>query len=143
MNTEAPSRRRFVIGGLVAAGLAGCDGAGSGLVKVAAEKKAPPLTQGEVGRWETLLGQTFTITGESGKAVATLTAIKRGVSDAGRPPELGRDLPFYVFFEMDARMAPVGDKTYQVSHSSTGAFDLFVGLSTEQNGKAVFNALLN
>lgn len=144
MNTS--SRRKFVIGGLATAaavGLAGCDGGGSGQMKAPAVSLAPPLTLGEVDRWEKLLGETFVITAEVGKTVAKLTAIQRGTQDPGRPPELGRALPFYVYFETDLRLVPEGGKTYQVSHSSTGAFDLFVGRSPEQDGKGVFHALLN
>ncbi len=142
MNTKATSRRKFVIGGLAAAGLAGCDGAGSGLVKVAAAK-GEPLTKGAADRWDTLLGETFVITGEAGKTLAKLTSIERGVADAGRPAGLERQQPFYVFFETEARLVPLGGKTYQISHNSTGAFDLFVGQSSEIGGKGVFNALLN
>lgn len=147
MKMKGASRREFVIGGLAttaAIGLAGCDGAaGPGQVVTPAATLAPPLTKGEADRWEGLLGDSFVITGESGKIIAKLTAVERIPADPGRPSDLARSVPFFVHFESDARLAPEGGKTYQISHSSTGVFDLFLGHAAERGGKGLFLALLN
>ena len=143
------SRRRFVVGGLAViagAAVAGCDGAGqSGSVVVptaGATPAGPPLTASEASEWDKLVGTSFQISTPTGKVVATLASLER-IADASRPTALGRQQPFYASFQMDARQAPVGGKTYRISHATKGDFDLFLGMSSEVQGKGVLSALLN
>lgn len=143
------SRRRFVVGGLVVvagAGVAGCGGGGgSGSVvapATSATPSGPPLVASEAGEWAKLVGTSFQISTSTGKVPAVLTALER-ITDASRPTSLGRQQPFYAVFQMDARQAPVGGETYQLSHASKGNFDLFLGMSSEIQGKGVLTALLN
>jgi hypothetical protein len=142
------SRRRFVVGGLVAvagAGLAGCSGGGSGSVVTPtadATPSGPALTASEVSEWDKLVGTAFTITTDTGKVAAVLASLER-IVDASRPADLGRHQPFYAKFQMAAGQAPAGGKTYQLSNATKGSFDLFLGLSSTISGKDVLTAVLN
>lgn len=147
------SRRKFVVGGMAAVaavGLSGCSGGGSGTVTAApgggggtaAPAPTTPLIASEASDWEKLVGNAFTITGESGKAVATLASLER-VVDIGRPTDLARHQGFIARFEMETALAPKGQKTYQLSHATRGVFDLFLGQPGEARGKAVLAAILN
>lgn len=145
------SRRRFVAGGLVtvaAVGLSGCGAAGSGGGTVSAPSggtaaASVPLTQTEVSEWEKLVGSSFIIATEVGATLATLAALERVPADLNRPASLARHQPFYAYFEMDPRLTPNGGKTYSLSHTAKGAFDLFLGQPSEIRGKGVVVAVLN
>lgn len=132
---------------MAGAGVAGCDGGGkSGSVVVApttgATPAGPPLTASEASEWDKFVGTTFQISANSGKVPATLVSLER-IADATRPTSLGRHQPFYAVFQMDARLAPTGGKTFQLSHATKGNFDLFLGMASEIQGKGVLTALLN
>lgn len=142
------SRRRFVVGGLVVvagAGVAGCGGGGSGSVVApvtSATPAGPPLVASEAGEWDKLVGTSFQISTPAGKVSAVLASLER-IADASRPASLGRQQPFYAIFQMDARQAPAGGATFQLSHATKGSFELFLGMSSEVQGKGVLTALLN
>lgn len=146
------SRRKFVVGGMAAitaVGLSGCSGGGSGSVSsapggggTAAPAPTTPLVASEASDWEKLVGNAFTIAGESGSATATLASLER-VVDIGRPTDLARHQGFIARFEMETALAPKGQKTYQLSHATRGVFDLFLGQPGEARGKAVLAAILN
>ena len=144
------SRRRFVVGGLVVvagAGVAGCGGGGGGSGSIVAPPASttpagPPLVASEAGEWDKLVGSSFQISTNTGKVPAVLASLER-IADASRPASLGRQQPFYAIFQMDARQMPAGGETYQVSHAAKGNFDLFLGMSSEIQGKGVLTALLN
>jgi hypothetical protein len=139
------SRRAFVLGGSAAAIVAGP-------LAVAKLARAPllplkpqttPSTQSEVAEWEKLAGASFLIGGEAGKAVAKLVMVERPAIDPKRPAELSRFQPFTAWFEMDTRLAPAGQRTYQVAHPTRGLVDLFLGRGADKRGKAVLYALFN
>jgi hypothetical protein len=144
------SRRRFMIGGLVAVagtGVAGCSSGGSESGSVvtpiaAATPTGPVLTAVEVGEWDKLVGNTFLISGESGKVSATLASLEHLPTDPNRPIDLARREPFYAYFQMDKNSVPTGGKTYQLSHATKGVFDLFLGMPSEVQGKGVVMAVL-
>lgn len=137
-----------MVGGLVVmagAGVAGCGGGGSGSVvapTTGATPAGPPLTASEAGEWDKLVGSSFLIATPTGKVSAVLASLER-IADTSRPTSLGRQQPFYAVFQMEARLAPEGGATYQLSHATKGNFDLFLGMSSEVQGKGVLTALLN
>lgn len=150
---EYTSRRRFVVGGLVSVaglGVAGCGGGastgtpGSGTVVAppGGAVAAAPLIQSEVSEWEKLLGSSFVITTGSGKRVATLASLERIGADINRPTTLARHQAFFAYFEMNSDRPPEGGRTYQVSHSTRGTFDLLLGQSSKVGGKDVMVAVL-
>ena len=104
---------------------------------------APTVTRSEVAEWESLVGASFLIGGEAGKAVAKLAAIERPAFDPKRPAGLARLQPFTAWFEMDTRLAPAGQRIYTVAHPTKGAIDLFLGRGADKSGKAVVLALFN
>ncbi|MDP5279284.1 hypothetical protein Q9Q95_10165 [Sphingomonas sp. DG1-23] len=139
------SRRAFVLGGGAAAIVAGP-------LAVAKLARAPlpsfkrqtaPSAPSEVAEWEKLAGASFLIGGEAGKAVARLVMVERPAIDPKRPAELARFQPFTAWFEMEARLAPAGQRTYSVAHPVKGAIDLFLGRGADKRGKAVLYALFN
>lgn len=132
---------------MAGAGVAGCDGGGSqpGSVVVpvtGATPAGPPLVASEAGEWDKLVGTSFQISTPTGKVPAVLARLER-IAEASRPASLGRQQPFYAIFQMDAHHAPAGGATYQLSHATKGNFDLFLGMSSEIQGKDVLTALLN
>lgn len=131
---------------MAGAGVAGCDGGGKPGSVVApttgATPAGPPLIASEPGEWDKLVGSTFQISTKTGKVPATLASLER-IADVTRPTALGRQQPFYAVFQMDARLTPAGGATYQLSHATKGNFDLFLGMSSEIQGKGVLTALLN
>lgn len=138
-----------MVGGLVVvagASVAGCGGGGGTGSVVApttgATPAGPPLTASEPGEWDSLVGSSFLISTATGKVSAVLAGLER-IADLSRPTSLGRHQPFYAIFQMDARVAPEGGATYQLSHATKGNFDLFLGMSSEVQGKGVLSALLN
>lgn len=150
--TTIGSRRDFVIGGLAtlsAASLAGCDGGGdsSGSVRLppqpAPAPQGPALVASEADGWEALLGTTFTIQGEGGAVVSTLSAVTRATDDANRPTGLARHRGFYAYFEMSPGATPLGGKVYRLSHAVKGEFELFLSHPSEMFGKGVVHAVLN
>lgn len=139
------SRRAFVLGGAAAAAV-------SGPLAVAKLARAPVLplkrqtavsVQSEVARWESLVGTSFLVGGEAGKAVARLVMVERPAIDPKRPAELARFQPFTAWFEMEARLAPAGQRTYPVAHPAKGMLDLFLGRGEDKQGKAILYALFN
>lgn len=149
--TYNSSRRSFVGGMVIAAGtgVAGCSGGSGSVVSPTAAATPTPtatgpvLTAAEVGDWDKLLGNAFTITTDSGSKIsATLASLDR-IVDASRPSTLARHLPFYASFETTSAQAPIGGKTYTLSHATKGNFDLFLGMSSTIQGKSVITALLN
>lgn len=146
------SSRRSFVGGMVivsGAGVAGCSGGSGSVVSPTATATTTPtasgpvLTAAEPSEWDKFVGSAFTITTDSGSKVsATLASLER-IADASRPTSLGRHQPFYASFQMTAGQAPAGGKTYQLSHATKGAFELFLGMSSEVQGKSVLTALLN
>jgi hypothetical protein len=144
--TTRSSRRSFVLGGAAAAA---CTGP-LAIAQLASTSSPLPgrrvvsaLAPSEVAEWESLVGSSFLVGGEAGKAVAKLAAIERPAFDPGRPAELARVQPFTAWFEMDARLAPAGQRTYAVAHPAKGAIDLFLGRGADKRGKAVLLALFN
>lgn len=144
--TSRSSRRAFVLGGTAAAAcigpLAVAQLARTSLV-TSGGTTAPTVARSEVAEWESLVGASFLIGGEAGKAVAKLAAIERPAFDPERPAELARAQPFTAWFEMDARLAPAGQHTYTVAHPAKGAIELFLGRGADKRGKAVVLALFN
>ncbi|KRC80051.1 hypothetical protein ASE13_13545 [Sphingomonas sp. Root241] len=104
---------------------------------------APTVARSEVAEWESLVGASFLIGGEAGKAVAKLAAIERPAFDPKRPAGLARAQPFTAWFEMDTRLAPAGQRTYTVGHPTKGVINLFLGRGADKRGKAVVLALFN
>lgn len=144
--TSRSSRRAFVLGGTAAAACMGPLAAAQ-LTRTSPATsggtKAPTATRSEVAEWESLVGASFLIGGEAGKAVAKLAAIERPAFDPKRPAGLARLQPFTAWFEMDARLAPAGQRTYTVAHPTKGAINLFLGRGADKRGKAVVLALFN
>jgi len=138
------SRRNFVVGGAAAAVFMGPLAAAQ-LARQADSplRLDPAALRGEVGEWEGLVGASFLIAGEGGKAVARLAAIERAPADPLRPASLARHQPFTAYFELDPRRAPAGQKTYSVTHPGRGAMDLFLSRGVDTRGKAVALALFN
>ncbi|MEP9360236.1 hypothetical protein [Sphingomonas sp. KR3-1] len=146
------SRRSFMVGGLVVvagAGVAGCSGGGSSSATggtptptAAATPSGPILTAAEVSDWDKLVGSSFIISGELGKVSATLASLER-ITDATRPADLARHQPFFATFDMGQSTALVGGKTYSFSHATKGSFDLFLGLTSQVQGKSLVTATLN
>jgi hypothetical protein len=139
------SRRAFVLGGSAAAVVAGP-------LAVAKLARAPALTlkrqtalsaQSEVAEWEGQVGTSFLVGGEAGKAVARLVMVERPAIDPKRPAGLARFQPFTAWFEMEARLAPAGQRTYAVMHPTRGMIDLFLGRGEDKQGKAILYALFN
>ncbi|WP_431470560.1 DUF6916 family protein [Sphingosinithalassobacter sp. LHW66-3] len=149
--TALRSRREFVVGGcatIAAAALTGCDGGSSAGTVVLPSEPAPvpagpALIMSEVDSWEALVGTSFTIAGEKGDVVSTLSVVTRADEDANRPADLARHRGFFVFFEMDPARVPEGGKSYRVSHATKGSFDLFLGHPGEVLGKGILHAVLN
>lgn len=144
--TSRSSRRAFVLGGTAAVAcmgpLAAAQIASSSLPSLeGVTTSASPLS--EVAEWENLVGASFLVGGEAGKAVAKLAAIERPAFDPGRPAEVARVQPFTAWFEMDARLAPTGQRTYAVAHPTKGTIDLFLSRGADKRGKAVVLALFN
>ncbi|WP_233503441.1 DUF6916 family protein [Sphingomonas psychrotolerans] len=104
---------------------------------------APTSAQSEVAEWENLVGASFLVGGEAGKAVAKLVMVERPAIDPKRPAGLARFQPFTAWFEMEARLAPAGQRTYKVAHPTRGLIDLFLGRGADRRGKAVVYALFN
>lgn len=144
--TSRSSRRAFVLGGSAAAvcmgPLAASQIASSSSPSLEGET-TPPSPRSEVAEWENLVGASFLVGGETGKAVAKLAAIERPAFDPERPAELARPQPFTAWFEMDARLAPSGQRTYAVAHPTKGTIDLFLSRGADKRGKAVVLALFN
>ena len=144
--TSRSSRRAFVLGGTAAAA---CMGplAVAQLARTSPSSPegmtVPTVVRSEVAEWESLVGASFLIGGEAGKAVAELAAIERPAFDPKRPAELARLQPFTAWFEMDARLAPAGQRTYTVMHPAKGTIELFLGRGADKRGKAVVLALFN
>jgi len=145
------SRRGFVVGGMVVAagtGVAGCSGgsdSGSVVTPIAGSTPTPTavaLNATEISAWEKLVGSAFLISTDTGRVSAVLASLER-ITDATRPSDLGRHQPFFATFQMDQRQTPAGGKTYEVSHTTTGAFQLFLGMPSEVQGKGVLTAVLN
>jgi hypothetical protein len=128
------------------AGVAGCGGGGGSGKVVAPTAEAtpagPPLIASEASEWDKLVGTSFHISTNTGKVSAVLASLER-IADTSRPTTLGRRQPFFAIFQMDKRDAPAGGETYQLSHATKGNFDLFLGMSSEIQGKGVLTALLN
>jgi hypothetical protein len=97
----------------------------------------------EVATWEKLIGATFVLGAAAERAVARLVAIERPAIDPLRPPELARFQPFIAWFEMDARLAPAGQRTHAIRHPTRGATELFLSRGADRRGKAVLYALFN
>lgn len=144
--TSRSSRRAFVLGGTAAAAcmgpLAVAQLARTSL-PISRGATTPTATRSETAEWESLVGASFLIGGEAGKAVAKLAAIERPAFDPKRPVELARLQPFTAWFEMDARLAPMGQRTYTVAHPTKGTIELFLGRGADKRGKAVLLALFN
>lgn len=102
-----------------------------------------PARRSEVAEWEGLVGASFLVAGEAGKAVARLAAIERPAFDSKRPSGLARAQPFTAYFEMDARVAPAGQLTYRVACPGKGSADLFLTRGHDKGGKAILLALFN
>jgi hypothetical protein len=102
-----------------------------------------PTPRSEVAEWESLVGASFLVAGDGGRAVARLAAIERPAPDPKRPAGLARFQPFTAYFEMDARLAPKGQRTYRAVHPTKGAIDLFVSRGADKGGKAILLALFN
>ncbi len=129
------------------ASVAGCSGGGSSTGSVVsptadATPSGPPLVASEIGDWQKLVGSAFVISAPSGKVSATLASLDQ-IIDASRPSTLGRHQPFYAVFQMDTQFALAGGQTYQLSHATKGAFDLFLGMPSQIQGKGVISAVLN
>lgn len=139
------SRRTFVLGGAAAACIAPLAAArmASGTNPSSGRQAAPAGAISEVAEWEQLVGASFLIAGEAGKAVATLAAVERPPVDPKRPAELARFQPFTAWFEMDARSAPMGQLTYSVTHPSRAGIELFLSRGRDKAGKAIVQALFN
>lgn len=144
--TSRSSRRAFVLGGTAAAACMGPLAAAQltrTSLATSGGTTAPTVTRSEVAEWESLVGASFLIGGEAGKAVAKLAAIARPAFDPKRPAELARLQPFTAWFEMDARLAPTGQRTYAVTHPTKGVINLFLGRGADRRGKGVLLALFN
>ena len=140
------SRRAFMVGGVAVAACAGplaLAAAGSsnrslGSIIPGIAPIAPETTQ-----WQNQVGNTFTLTGESGSFPAKLSAVVVDPVDATRPRSLARPRSFIAFFEMPARVAPAGQLTYQVSNPVLGTMKLFLGRSEDKRGVTVMSAVFN
>ena len=144
--TSGSSRRTFVMGGAAAAAcmgpLAVAQLAGGSLAS-RRSAASPTSARSEVGEWERLVGLSFLVTGEAGKVPAKLAAVMRPPVDPKRPADLARFQPFTAYFEVDARLAPAGQRTYRVLHPAKGLIDLFLTRGADKRGKAVLLALFN
>jgi hypothetical protein len=145
-NTSRSSRRAFVLGGSAAAVCVGPLAVAHLARAPLASLKSltmPTSAPSEVAQWESVVGASFLIGGEAGKAVARLVMIERPAIDPKRPAELARFQPFTARFEMEARLAPAGQRTYKVAHPTKGLVDLFLGRGEDKHGKAIVYALFN
>jgi len=140
------SRRAFVLGGTAAAACVGP----LAVAKLARapllplkRQTAPASALSEVAEWESLVDTSFLVGGEAGRAVARLVMVERPAIDPKRPAGLARFQPFTAWFEMEARLAPAGQRTYTVAHPARGMVDLFLGRGEDRHGKAVLYALFN
>ena len=140
--TSRTSRRTFVLSGTAAAVCLGplavsqfAEASGSG-AKVSTRRS-------EIAEWEALVGTAFLVGGEGGKVLARLAAIAQPPLDPKRPTALARFQPFTAYFELDARVAPAGQKSYRVTHPAKGTIDLFLSRGATRQGKAVLLALFN
>lgn len=143
--TSRSSRRAFVLGG---AAVAACTGplAVAQLARGASPSlkgAAKPTIRSEIAEWGSLVGTSFLIGGESGKALAKLAAIEQPAFDPTRPGTLARSQPFTAWFEMDARLAPAGQRGYTLTHPVKGAIKLFLSRGVDKRGKATLLALFN
>lgn len=144
-DSSRSSRRAFVLGGAAAACMAPL--AAARLASGARPSRSGPTTptgaRSEVAQWESLVGASFLVAGEAGKAVATLAAVVRPPVDPQRPAELARFQPFTLYFEMDARSAPTGQLTYKVTRPARDVIELFLSRGSDRDGKAIVQALFN
>jgi hypothetical protein len=147
MTASISSRRGFVLGGTVAAVFVGPlaaaqlgRGTAADVIKSLVRTVSAPS---EVAQWEALVGASFVVAGEAGKAVAKLAAVERPAADPLRPASLARFQPFTAYLEMDARLAPAGQRTYRVTHPTKGIIDLFLSRGSDKKGKATVLALFN
>ena len=140
------SRRNFIIGGATTAAIAGPLAIAASVSKTSTGATWNPLAvvrPSEVAEWQALVGGKFHIVGEAGKYVAKLSAVVHGSSDPKRPSNLARPLSFLAYFEMNAAVAPRGQKTYKVVHPTKGVMDMFLGRGADKAGKTVVYAVFN
>src|SRR4051812_44968352 len=101
---SSSSRRTFMLGGTIAAAVAGPIAAARlqpALTRSLWGPKRPPLVQDELSQWDHLVGSRFHIVGESGKTAATLAAVVHGPADPQRPASLARQQGFTAYFEIE------------------------------------------
>jgi len=140
--TSRSSRRAFVLGSAAAAACLGPLAVAqlAGTPPPAPQEPAPPAPSlSEVAAWEGMVGASFLIDG----AIARLAVIERPAIDPVRPAGLARFQPFTAGFEMEARLAPIGQRTYAVAQPAGGPIDLFLGRGEDRQGKTTLYALFN
>lgn len=144
-DSSRSSRRAFVLGGTAAACMTPLALAQFAPGQEASRQRAaaPAHSRSELAEWQALVGASFLIAGEGGRAVARLAAVESPAFDPARPAALARLQPFTAWFEMEPRLAPAGQRTYRVSHPVQGVIELFLARGSDKGGKAVVQALFN
>jgi hypothetical protein len=101
------------------------------------------LKNGSNQEWASVIGQVFTIEGESGKVPVLLGGVNLLPSKGARPRECTRSQAFALVFQAAPERAPAGDRTYKVTHPTFPALDIYLSAPIRLRRGVHFQAVFN
>ncbi len=100
------------------------------------------LRDGSVADWSDVVGQIFSLEGESGTIQARLAEVKLLPSKGQRPPEC-RSHAFSLVFQAALAGAPVGDAIYRLTHASYPPLEVYFSPAVQLKSGARLLAVFN
>ena len=154
--SETETSRRVFIGGLaVAAAAAGTASAallknlaagdgttGRVVVDGTTAKAVPAPTVDPMNGWAKAIGEKVYLSSDAGRVAGHISAVVAG-TDVGKRPAGLRQQSYTVYLEFAPRVAPAGDRIYDLDRVIDGASKIFVTRGQDVAGVAVLAAVFN
>jgi hypothetical protein len=101
------------------------------------------LETGDAAEWQSVVGDVFTLDGENGSVPVRLDEVSLFPSEGARPRECSRSQAFALNFLVSVGNAPVGNRTYRLTHPTYPPLDIFIGAATVLPQGAQLAAVFN